>query len=286
MYYGRSWHGCCDGLLQHRSISPSNDYDVRCKRGSTHGTRSTIQPSIASSTVSDVKMTLAAREIEDRLLLAVQSVSRLDQSDEIDALVAQLESYSLRGVSPSIAEPAIAPEIYGTWRLLFTTNTASSSPIQRSAVNTDQFPIYQNINVVPNSDRNSNSTLIVSQVVQFNANSQLRVDALASTAAYPLPELTARQSPTTFGLSIFGTSLVGFDAQPNPLRPNSRIDFVFDSGEFALLDGQIKIPYPVPFRLPFFRDIVKGWIDITWMSDRLRISRGNKGSTFILIKES
>jgi hypothetical protein len=41
----------------------------------------------------------------------------------------------------------------------------------------------------------------------------------------------------------------------------------------------------VPFRSPLFRDWVKGWIDITFLSDRLRISRGNKGTTFVLAKE-
>jgi len=32
--------------------------------------------------------------------------------------------------------------------------------------------------------------------------------------------------------------------------------------------------------LPVLRNAVKGWIDIAYMSDRLRISRGNKGTTF------
>jgi hypothetical protein len=30
---------------------------------------------------------------------------------------------------------------------------------------------------------------------------------------------------------------------------------------------------------------VKGWIDVTYLSERVRISRGNKGTTFILKKE-
>ena len=47
----------------------------------------------------------------------------------------------------------------------------------------------------------------------------------------------------------------------------------------------MKAVYPVPFRLPVLRDAVKGWIDITYLSDRVRIARGNKGTTFILAKE-
>lgn len=86
------------------------------------------------------------------------------------------------------------------------------------------------------------------------------------------------------GLNVLGVSLVGEEAAPDESRPNSRIDFVFDEGNFELGDS-IKVPYPVPFRLPILRDAVKGWIDITYLSETLRISRGNKGTTFILIKE-
>ena len=93
-------------------------------------------------------------------------------------------------------------------------------------------------------------------------------------------------------MNILGVSLVGKEAEPNPNRPNSRIDFVFDNGSFDF-GGMVQIPYPVPFRLPIMRDLVKGWIDITYMSNSesnsnrgiLRISRGNKGSTFVLVKE-
>jgi len=125
---------------------------------------------------------------------------------------------------------------------------------------------------------------VVSQVVKFSDTAELRVDALASTSAYPLPELTERKSTgKVLGLNVLGVSLVGEEAEPDATRPDSRIDFVFDEGKFDL--GSFQVPYPVPFRSPWFRDWVKGWIDITWLSDRIRISRGNKGSTFILIKE-
>ena len=80
-----------------------------------------------------------------------------------------------------------------------------------------------------------------------------------------------------------GVSKVGEEALEDTEGPGSRIDFVFDEGNFDF--NGFKIPYPVPFRLPIFRDAVKGWIDITYLSDRIRISRGNKGTTFVLMKE-
>ena len=127
--------------------------------------------------------------------------------------------------------------------------------------------------------------MIVSQIVQFTDTIRLQVDALGSNTDYPLRELTERQSTgSILGLNILGLSLVGEDAIPDPNRPDSRIDFVFDEGKFQFGDS-FQIPYPVPFRSPLFRDLVKGWIDITYLSERIRISRGNKGTTFVLLKE-
>jgi len=216
-----------------------------------------------------------AKLLEDQLIEAIQDQgNRLANSERVSTLIAELESMS----DVSIPEPAIAPEVYGRWRLIYTTNADTSSPIQKKAVDSQSFPIYQDIVF------NDSNQLLVKQVVQFSETNQLSVDALASTAAYPLPELTERKTKgDVLGLNLLGVSLVGEEAKPDPKRPNSRVDFVFDEGNFNF--GSVKIPYPVPFRLPILRDIVKGWIDITWLSDRLRISRGNKGTTFVLLKE-
>jgi PAP_fibrillin len=237
-----------------------------------------------------------AMKLENEILEAIANVdNRLSNDERIESLIAQLEE------TKSIPGPAIAPQIYGTWRLLYTTAATTSSPIQRRAVNAQQFPIYQDIVIVPsdrsgavaNDDSDNNpqqqlqDRLVVKQIVKFTDTISLSVDALASTAAYPLDELQPRQgSGKILGMNLLGVSLVGDEAQPDTVnRPNSRIDFVFDEGNFYIGD-QWKIPYPVPFRLPILRDAVKGWIDITYLSDRIRISRGNKGTTFVLLKET
>lgn len=221
--------------------------------------------------------TSGAIDLEDKLLAAIEANGadkRLDNSDEISSLVSQLEA------AKSIPRPAVALEVYGRWRLLQTTDTASASPIQRKAVDTTKFDIFQDIVFAENDAK----TLLVRQIVKFGETNELCVDALASTSAYPLPELTAREGTgKILGLNILGVSLVGEEAKEDLERPDSRIKFVFDEGKFDF--GSFTIPYPVPFRNPLFRDAVKGWIDITYLSDRIRISRGNKGTTFILKKE-
>ena len=216
-----------------------------------------------------------AKQLETELLRTIEELgsdNRLANDEKIQQLVEQLESL------PSISQPAINNVVYGRWRLLHTNNANTASPIQRKAVSSSSFPIYQDIVF------NEEGQLVVSQVVKFNDKAELKVDALASTSAYPLQELTERRGDgKILGLNILGVSKVGDEAQEDPNRPDSRIDFVFDEGNFEF--GDKKIPYPVPFRLPILRDAVKGWIDITYLSDNLRISRGNKGTTFILQKE-
>ena len=214
--------------------------------------------------------------LEENLIEAINKLgeeNRLSSDDRIQNLVAELEA------SSSISQPAISPSVYGRWRLIHTNNANTASPIQRKAVSSSAFPIFQDIIV------NDSGNLIVSQVVKFNEKNELKVDALASTAAYPLEELTERKGDgRVFGLNILGVSVVGDEALEDDSRPDSRIDFVFDEGRFEF-GSDFSIPYPVPFRLPILRDAVKGWIDITYLSDTMRISRGNKGTTFILVKE-
>jgi len=217
-------------------------------------------------------------ELENQLLGTINSNSkRLDNSVEINSIVEQLEQSKW-----GIAEPAISSQVKGRWKLLHTNNAETASPIQRKAVDASKYNIYQDI--VLRNDNDNTERLIVSQVVKFGDKAQLAVDALASTSQYPLEELTSRQGTgKILGINVLGVSKVGDEAEEDVNRPNSRIDFVFDEGIFDF-DG-FKIPYPVPFRLPIFRDAVKGWIDITYLSDRIRISRGNKGTTFVLLKE-
>jgi hypothetical protein len=189
----------------------------------------------------------------------------------------------------SVPRPAIADELYGRWKLLRTSNADTASPIQRKAVDASKYDIYQDILVVNDENDDGASSgggrLVVSQIVEFGKENRLCVDALASTSAYPLEELTDRVgSGTILGFNVLGVSLIGDEAAEDTNRPDSRVRFVFDEGRFELFGGGLIIPYPVPFRSPLFRDAVKGWIDVTYLSDRVRISRGNKGTTFVLRK--
>ncbi|KAL3751075.1 hypothetical protein ACJRO7_011965 [Eucalyptus globulus] len=68
------------------------------------------------------------------------------------------------------------------------------------------------------------------------------------------------------------------------ISDGKRILFRFDRAAFSIKFLPFKVPYPVPFRL--LGDEAKGWLDTTYLSEsgNLRISRGNKGTTFVLQK--
>ncbi|EOA40584.1 hypothetical protein CARUB_v10009312mg [Capsella rubella] len=70
------------------------------------------------------------------------------------------------------------------------------------------------------------------------------------------------------------------------IKDGKRVLFRFDRAAFSLKFLPFKVPYPVPFRL--LGDEAKGWLDTTYLSPsgNLRISRGNKGTTFVLQKET
>ncbi|KAL8545183.1 hypothetical protein ACS0TY_005395 [Phlomoides rotata] len=70
------------------------------------------------------------------------------------------------------------------------------------------------------------------------------------------------------------------------IKDGKRILFQFDRAAFSFTFLPFKVPYPVPFRL--LGDEAKGWLDTTYLSPsgNIRISRGNKGTTFVLQKET
>ncbi|XP_057423737.1 probable plastid-lipid-associated protein 12, chloroplastic isoform X2 [Lotus japonicus] len=70
------------------------------------------------------------------------------------------------------------------------------------------------------------------------------------------------------------------------IEDGKRILFRFDRAAFSFKFLPFKVPYPVPFKL--LGDEAKGWLDTTYLSHsgNLRISKGNKGTTFVLQKQT
>ena len=78
-------------------------------------------------------------------------------------------------------------------------------------------------------------------------------------------------------------------------KKKNRIEFKFDLAYFELATGPFgvklpgypkpaRVPYPVPFAL--LGDEAKGWLDTSYLGKDVRVSRGNKGTTFVLVREA
>ena len=234
-------------------------------------------------------------------------------SEADERAIAEAVSVLERG-GGGLSHPASRPEIEGTWRLLYTSksrfdarnplgarvdgakpgleglfaglfgdeaakefavnadpvvlNNASSSPIQRSVTSLEAFTIQQAIRLfdpVTGAPRCSNSVendARVDQVVQFGNGNYLRLSAKASVS----------------------------DSEKK-----NRIEFKFDLAYFELATGPFgvalpgfpkpaRVPYPVPFAL--LGDEAKGWLDTSYLGKDVRVSRGNKGTTFVLVREA
>ncbi|QDZ19771.1 plastid lipid-associated fibrillin [Chloropicon primus] len=181
----------------------------------------------------------------------------------IDECVAKLEEEG------GVRDPTASDLINGRWKLLFTTRPGTSSPIQRAFTGIETFSIYQDIDLEGLQPK-------VDNVVVFGDSvGVLKVEAEAVTDKRPRAGFVPRRGQ---GLPFLGKS----DSTP-PSGPNKRIDFQFSKAAFDLKALPFNIPYPVPFKL--LQDESKGWLDTTYLSNDLRLSRGNKGTLFILERE-
>ena len=102
------------------------------------------------------------------------------------------------------------------------------------------------------------------------------------TEAFSVTQLITLQGPDKRVLQCvetpLGTLRLGARASVSAEAP-ARISFAFDEGYFETEWG--RLPYPVPFKfLPAGE--AAAWIDTAYLSPRLRVSDGNKGTRFVL----
>ena len=205
----------------------------------------------------------------------------LETNQAIIDKIEQLESLSMKQLksrSKERIQPINSKLIDGTWKLIFTSSPGTNSPIQKAFTSEDSFSVYQVVNLIDtkSSFLQKEGLPDISNVICFNDKCRLRVTAIASTANTKLVE-PRKSDGKIFGLNVFGVS----KAQ-EPRSLDERIDFAFQEASFEFLNSSFAIPYPVPFKL--LGDEAKGWIDNTYLGNDIRISRGNKGTIFVLKK--
>ena len=269
----------------------------------------------SSAASSETAPSPETADAEAVLLARLRAVSGrgAGASEADERAIADAVSVLERG-GGGLSHPASRPEIEGTWRLLYTSKSrfdarnplgkrvdgakpgleglfaglfgdeaakefavnadpvasssnASSSPIQRSVTSLEAFTIQQAIRLfdpatgAPRCSNSVENDARVDQVVQFGNGNYLRLSAKASVCAKKKNRIEFKFDLAYFELATgpFGVKLPGY---PKPAR----------------------VPYPVPFAL--LGDEAKGWLDTSYLGKDVRVSRGNKGTTFVLVREA
>lgn len=199
--------------------------------------------------------------LESRLLSLAATAST--PASELEAVVAELIESSGGGIE----RPALSPLIEGDWRLAYTTKSDfdARNPLGRRSDQTvpgleSLFPGAADAIAAASSSPIQRAVTAAFPVTQslYKLGSEGRVEQSVNT---PLGELNLNAAASVSA------------ASPR------RVSFAFDEG-YLLLRGGVRLPYPVPFRL--LGKEAEGWLDTDYLSERVRISTGNKGTTFVL----
>ena len=168
---------------------------------------------------------------------------------ELHQLITNIETQS-----PAL-NPLDSPLLIGDWRLIYTTS--------RGILGLDRIPltdlgeVYQAIR----GDRVYN----VAETKSF-----LGIEGVVAVAARYVRSGEARVD-VTFQRSILGLqSIMGYrsvTAFIDQLEAKSRV---------------LAIDIPIPAREG---GVAQGWLEVTYLDETLRISRGNEGSIFVLVKD-
>ncbi len=192
--------------------------------------------------------------IKAELLEAIAGKNRGLLADEIDNVRVLSAIQQLEDHNPT-PNPLEAKELLeGDWRLLYTTS--------KGILGLDRFPLFK-----------------LGQIYQCIRTAEARVYNVAEVSGLPWLEgivsVAARFEPVSERRInvIFERSIIGLQRL---LGYNSPSKFI------AELEQGKKFP-PLDFSIENREQ--KGWLDITYLDEDMRVGRGNEGNVFVLAKE-
>ncbi|WP_310423478.1 PAP/fibrillin family protein [Chamaesiphon sp. VAR_48_metabat_135_sub] len=192
-----------------------------------------------------------------RLLDAIAGKNRGILASKIDrqAILAAITELELRNPHPLPLTTAI-DLLTGNWRLLYTSS--------QSLLGIDRFPLVQ-LGTIYQCIRPATSK--VYNIAEVN-NLIPGLNGIVSIAATFTPVNESRVNVQ------FNRSIVGLQRLINYTDPDRLISAIESGQKFTAID------------LPINRQEGKtpAWLEITYLEESLRISRGNEGSVFVLTK--
>ena len=187
------------------------------------------------------------------LLEAIAGKNRglLATNSERQAILAAVTQLEERNPTPRPLEAI--DKLNGNWRLLFTTS--------QGLLKIDQFPLVKLGQIYQYIQASSSSIYNVAETSGLPY-----LEGIVSVAANFLP-LSDRRVKVNFERSIIGLQrLVDYRSVDHFIQQ-------IEAGEkFKAIDFSIT------------NREQKGWLDVTYLDDDLRIGRGNEGSVFVLTK--
>lgn len=191
---------------------------------------------------------------KDTLLEAIAGKNRGLLATDTDKLailaaIAQLEDYN------PTPRPVEASELLnGNWRLIYTTS--------QNLLNLDQFPLVK-----------------LGQIYQYIEFNEAAVYNIAEVYGLPFLEglvsVVAKFEPVSEKRInvIFQRSISGLQRLIDYQSPEQFIANIKSGNNLLALDFPIQRPVEQ-----------KAWLDITYLDEDLRISRGNEGNVFVQVK--
>ena len=188
------------------------------------------------------------------LLEAIAGKNRGLLADEIDNVRVLSAIQQLEDHNPTPQPIAAKDLLEGDWRLLYTTS--------KGILGLDRFPMFK-----------------LGQIYQCVRTAEAKVYNIAEVIGIPFLEgivsVGARFEPVSDRRInvIFERSIVGLQRIFNYKSPSSFIKQIESGKKFLPIDFKIE------------NREQKGWLEITYLDEDMRVGRGNEGNVFVLTKE-
>jgi hypothetical protein len=232
-----------------------------------------------------------ASSLEEEL---IRSADAGDDAGTLRAIDALTKSFK---VSESIGDnEALAAAVDGTWRLIYSTKSTfdATAPLGRRTDNT--APGIEAVFAAlfgsssDSSDSAGSRVAASSSPIQRAVLSKLSEGGFAVRQGVRLVGADASGRGRVDQAVCFGDGIGYFRLSANAsLEPETselrgRINYGFDLAYLDLKKPfEARLPYPVPFRL--LGAEAMGFLTTDYVSNAVRISTGNKGTTFVFVKE-
>ena len=189
------------------------------------------------------------------LLEAIAGKNRGLLANEIDNVRVLSAIQQLEDTNPT-KQPLEAKDLLnGDWRLLYTTS--------KGILGLDRFPLFK-----------------MGQIYQCIRVSEAKVYNIAEIIGLPMLEGLVSVAATFEPVSekrvnvMFERSIIGLQRLFSYDTPARFIQQIESGKKFLPLDFKID------------RGDQKGWLDITYLDEDMRVGRGNEGNVFVLTKEA